>query len=146
MDGRLPQFRPTVVHSKYFWLGDRAFLWQAGDRLSCWIVLSPSLHHQDEFNVYLGWSRLGRFPELLIVPSPDEPTPDRTEFVHEEYLTRLPRVCSANDVPWRFDTQIELIDDDDVVMAIELLVDDAMQLLELDGIPYFEALQGSTNA
>ncbi|MCP5150639.1 MAG: hypothetical protein H6982_07765 [Chromatiales bacterium] len=92
-------FPETKVKSMYFWPGDRAYCWKVDAQLHCWIVLSPSDRYE-QFTVLVGWSTLGRYPELGMVPSPREPTPDRSEFEEPEYLTRLAQLWTDEDAWW----------------------------------------------
>lgn len=100
MKEEFPQFLETKVPSTYFRPGDRAYRWSVTGRLQCWIVLSPSNKDYDEFNILIGWSKLGRYPELSMVPCAELPSPERREFEHDEYLTRLPYLWTDRDVWW----------------------------------------------
>ncbi|HPB29617.1 MAG TPA: hypothetical protein PLU41_05455 [Acidobacteriota bacterium] len=100
MKERLPEFREEKVQSVYLWPGQRAFGRSVSGSLKCWIVLSPSPKDYDEFTVLVGWSTLGRYPELTVIPSPILPSPDRGEFRQAEYLTRLPQLWTHKDEWW----------------------------------------------
>lgn len=96
----LPEFKEEKVQSAYLWPGQRAFGRLVAGSLQCWIVLSPSPKDYDEFTVLIGWSTLGRYPELSVIPSPQSPSPDRAEFSQPEYLTRLPQLWTQRDEWW----------------------------------------------
>ncbi|NLI48156.1 MAG: hypothetical protein GX414_13705 [Acidobacteria bacterium] len=100
MKERLPEFKEEKVQSVYLWPGQRAFSRPLSGSLKCWIVLSPSPKDFDEFTVLIGWSTLGRYPELSVIPSPQSPSPDRVEFSQPEYLTRLPQLWTRQDEWW----------------------------------------------
>jgi hypothetical protein len=96
----LPDFKEEKVKSVYLWPGQRAFGRTVAGSLTCWIVLSPSLKDYEEFTVLIGWSTLGRYPELSVIPSIQRPSPDRAEFRQPEYLTRLPQLWTHQDEWW----------------------------------------------
>ena len=100
MKEKLPEFKEEKVHSNYIWPGQRAFSPSISQSIKCWIVLSPSLKDYDEFTVLIGWSTLGRYPELTAIPSNILPSPDRTEFRQAEYLIRLPQLWTEKDAWW----------------------------------------------
>jgi hypothetical protein len=93
MKQQLPQFQPvTVKHpssTKYaWWTGERVFRWIAKDSVHCFIILVPTPKGADEFTVEVGWSTLGRYPELTQRPG-DVPTLEREEFGKPEFTCRL---------------------------------------------------------
>lgn len=145
-------FEEVKVKSVYFWPGDRAYRWQATDRLHCWIVLSPSKKDYDEFTVLIGWSRQGRYPELSMVPCAEHPTPNRGEFAREEYLTRLPYLWGNEDRWWvvkefrapqsvaDLEASVQPIPASEAREAVAPLVKDAISKIEETGLPYLEAL------
>lgn len=100
MNEKLPEFKEEKTESMYLWPGQRAFSRSISDSLKCWIVLSPSPKDYDEFTVLIGWSTLGRYPELSVIPSPIQPSTDRGEFRQAEYLTRLPQLWTQRDEWW----------------------------------------------
>jgi len=153
MKEKLHQFRETKVESVYFWPGERAYCLAGRKDLLCWIVLSPSLKDYDMFTVLVGWSRLGRYPELSMIPSIRQPDSNHSEFGESEYLTRLPSLWTREDKWWvirepLFEITIEALEKQSAPISLEeaqLLtaphVRDAMQKLEKYAVPYFEALQ-----
>ncbi|MBF0246396.1 MAG: hypothetical protein HQL31_14220 [Planctomycetes bacterium] len=100
MKERLPEFKAEKIKSVFIWPGQRAFCQVISDSLKYWIVLSPSPKDYDEFTVLIGWSTLGRYPELTVIPSFLLPSPDRAEFSQAEYLARLPQLWTEKDVWW----------------------------------------------
>ncbi|MGV8124635.1 MAG: hypothetical protein AB2L14_33220 [Candidatus Xenobiia bacterium LiM19] len=153
MKEKFHQFRETKVESVYFWPGERAFCLAGRKDLRCWIVLSPSLKDYDMFTVLVGWSRLGRYPELSMIPSIRLPDEAHGEFEEPEYLTRLPSLWTREDAWWvirepLLEITIETLEKQSAPISPEeaqLLtaphVCDALQKLGKYAVPYFEALQ-----
>lgn len=54
-----------------------------------WIILVPSLKGYNEFTVEVGWSLLGRYPELGARPIPVRPDANRSEWSRPEGLLRI---------------------------------------------------------
>jgi hypothetical protein len=48
--------------------GERAYRWIVTDSQHLWVVLVPD-QQREAFTIELGWSRLGRFPQLTMRPS-----------------------------------------------------------------------------
>ncbi len=152
MKQELPGFEETKVKSIYFWSGDRAFCRKVTDRLHCWIVLSPSKKDYDEFTVLIGWSKLGRYPELSMIPCAQMPTPDHEEFANQEYLTRLPSLWTNQDQWWvvkefqapltmeELAASLEPVPAAKANQAVIPLVRDAVAKLKEFGLPYLEKL------
>ena len=150
MKAELPRFEETRVSSMYFWPGHRAFRWKASEQIHCWIVLSPSPKDLDEFTLLIGWSTLGRYPELSMVPCAELPSDSRDEFRFDEYLTRLPFLWSDRDTWWKVPTpgrpgsmaalqaRPEPVPADKAREAVAHLVDDAIERLKAHAIPYLE--------
>jgi len=69
MKEALPQFAPARITSVYLNRGERVFCWRASESVFGWIILSPSATGHQAFTVEVGWSSLGRFPELSMRPS-----------------------------------------------------------------------------
>lgn len=150
MEKSLRHFEETKVDSVYFWPGDRAFRWKFSDDLHCWIVLSPSQKGYDEFTVLIGWSKMGRYPELSMVPCFQMPTSERTEFDNDEYLTRLPSLWTHEDRWWvvrefspaisaaELEARMKPIPADEARQTVMPLVKDAIDKLQRYGVPYLE--------
>jgi hypothetical protein len=100
MKNFIPEFKEEKVKSQYLWPGERAFCKKINDSIFCWIVLSPSPKDYDEFTVLIGWSTLGRYPESNAIASFMNPTRERAEFSHSEFLIRLPQLWTINDFWW----------------------------------------------
>lgn len=155
MKVELPEFVETKVKSIYFFPGDRAFAWAVSKEIVFWIILSPSKKDYDEFNVLVGWSKLGRYPELSMVPCAERPSPERSEFAHVEYLTRLPYLWTRDDDWWvvkkwvqakntdELKAQLEPIPSDEALGQVEPVVDDCIQKLKGFAIPFFRELCNS---
>ncbi len=90
-----PDFRPAKISNIYFTPGDRAFEKKSIDGASLWINLSINAKYES-FNVEIGWSTFGRWPELSMRPSPIRPV-GSPEFAEEEYITRLPFLWTNDD-------------------------------------------------
>ncbi len=154
MKQALPDYPPQKVSTIHFIPGDRAFCRGGPGDLRRWIVLSPSPKGLDQFTVMLGWSRLGRYPELSMVPCAERPSPDRAEFNSDEYLTRLPwlwtdvdrwwvvREFEAPTTPEALLASMAPVPADEALAAVAPQVDDAMERLLEYGAPYLEALEG----
>ncbi len=100
MKAALPDYVAAKVKSPYLWPGERPFCKRVSDSLWLWIVLSPSQKDYDEFTVLVGWSTLGRYPELSLIPSLVSPTDERAAFAQPEYLTRLAQLWTTQDTWW----------------------------------------------
>ena len=64
MAQRLPQFVPLIVKSRYAWPGSRIFGWAYNPSIHFFVELFFDPKGYDCFGVDVGWSRLGRFPEV----------------------------------------------------------------------------------
>lgn len=143
-----PDFKETKVNSAYLWPGERAFCRSEGDSIKCWIVLSPNPKGYDDFTVMIGWSTVGRYPELNVTPSMITPSSDRKEFEQEEYLIRLPQLWTNDDRWWvvkgfepsfsleELEQSMSPISTDDAKSSVIPLVNDAIQKIIDVGIPY----------
>ena len=151
----LPDYKEVKVKSQYLGTGERCYSKSQGRSVNCWIVLSPSQKGYDEFTIMVGWSVLGRYPELNMIPSIVSPSSDRKEFSLEEYLIRLPQLWTKDDIWWvvkkyepaftpeelqALNEPISLEDAEDMVIP---QVDNAMQKLLDEGIPYLSEFAGS---
>ncbi|MHC9541273.1 MAG: hypothetical protein AB9903_17350 [Vulcanimicrobiota bacterium] len=153
MKERLPLFREVKVTSIYCGPGERAFCREVSPSLRLWIVLSPSPRDYDMFTILVGWSRRDRYPELSMIPSIRMPDEGHGEFDEAEYLTRLPSLWSHNDTWWvireplqevtieALMKQLEPIPPEEAQRLVAPLVDDSLQALERNALPYFELLQ-----
>jgi hypothetical protein len=150
MKQEFSQFDEVKVKSIYFWAGDRAYRWSVTDQLHCWMVLSPSKKDYDEFNLLIGWSKLGRYPELSMVPCADAPSIERVEFEKDEYLTRLPSLWTNKDEWWvvnkfhapasvsELQASIKPIPANEAMAAVQPFVEDAVAKIREFAIPYLE--------
>ena len=68
MARRLPQFTPVTIKSRYAWPGSRIFRWVSDPSLHFFVELFFDPKGDDSFGVEVGWSRLGRYPELPARP------------------------------------------------------------------------------
>ena len=150
-----PEFLPVKVKSKYFVPGDRAFERKLDNGSSLWINLSPNKSGYESFNVEIGWSALGRWPELNMVPFLLRPgSSEEEEFNLEEYMTRLPFLWSDEDLwfeiePFRFSgteeemmvslqRQTESITSVEAESKVGEVLPDCIEKLVTYGMPYLE--------
>lgn len=145
----IPDFAVTKPQSKFAFPGERYYCRSIGDKLRLWIALVPN-PKAEEFTVEVGWSRLGRFPELPARPPAFVPTVERVEFSRDEYFTRLACLWSKDDYWW----SIESFDFCDIMGAISQraspvtpeaarqkvapMVEDAIAKLRVYGLPYLD--------
>ncbi len=159
MNARLPQFLPIKVSSIYLFPGERAFRWIPAEPIHLWILLCPHQKGREAFTVEIGWSRLGRFPELSMRPSLEVPSARRVEFAMDEYVCRLGMLVSGGDYWWQLEDS-ELPDSQetyraylqsktipvtpqDAIQVVRPQVQDAVDKLRLYAIPYLEELHSS---
>ncbi len=158
MRDRFPQFAPARVSSRYVFPGERLFRWAPAESLHCWVILSPDGKGREAFYVEIGWSRLGRFPELGMRPSCADP---RSADVagERECVVRLRSLREPHDSGWELpDPALAATEGnaspEDVVRALQRsllpispsqadadvapLVEDAFTRLRDDGVPFLE--------
>jgi hypothetical protein len=87
---RLPQFAPVTIKSRYAWPGSRVFRWTRDDSLHFFVELFSDPKGDDSFSVEVGWSRLGRYPEMSIRPG----FITGEELAETEYWCRLSHLYS----------------------------------------------------
>ena len=80
---RLPQFVPVTIKSRYAWPGSRIFRWVSDPSLHFFVELFFDPKGDDSFGVEVGWSRLGRFPEIPARPG------GREDLAKAEHWVRL---------------------------------------------------------
>ena len=154
MRAELPQFEPVRLTSDYVWPGERLFRWDAGEGLYCWVILNPSAKGQQSFTVEVGWSCLGRFPELGSRPSVMAP-PSLDEVAEmPEGTLRVASIRDGGDAWWELpDPALEKPGDLQALLEsmgpirgeaaaaeVEPLVIDAIEQVRRHGVPYLEAL------
>ncbi len=108
MKNRLPRFLPVKLSSVYLLPGERAFRWIQAEAIHLWILLCPDQKGREAFTVEIGWSKLGRFPELSMRPSFQTPTARRDEFALDEYVCRLGMLVSGEDHWWELESLADL--------------------------------------
>lgn len=147
---RLPGFQREKARSCYLFPGERAFCRAVSGELHLYVILTPDLRGHEAFTVELGWSRLGRFPELSMRPNLMGVPEDDAEFTRDEAVVRLP--CLTGDPEW---WTVEALPDPPTVEAlleqqrkrspeeamarVEPLVTQAMDRLESAGAQFFRA-------
>jgi hypothetical protein len=86
MRAETPEFAEQKPKAPCYWPGERVFVRNVGASMPQLLILSPHGKGHDSFTVEIGWSRLGRLPELSTRPSIPR---DEPPFGLAEYLTRL---------------------------------------------------------
>lgn len=136
--------------------GETAFAWIPAPTRVAWIILVPSLKGYNEFTIELGWSRLGRYPQLSMRPALPHPGPDRSEWNRPEYLCRLASLAPGSPEWWsiaptapgtespeaalaRAQRMTSKLDKADATRLAEPLVAEALQGLRSHGLPYLQA-------
>ena len=152
-----PGFGEMKLRSDYLGPGERAYADTVGEHIRRWIVLSPSAKDRDEFTVLIGWSTLGRYPELGMIPCADMPSEARTEFAREEYLIRLSMLWSTQDPwwvvrPWKggslkaLQASMAPITPEEAERRVIPAVDDAIGRLVDIGLPYLDEFARAVGA
>lgn len=130
--------------SLYVVLGERAFRKDVTPRLLLWCMLVPN-QKVESFTIEVGWSKLGRYPELSVRPAPES----REEaWGRDEYLLRLGELSHGHDHWWEIEP-FRIVTDVDEMMRIMQpiapheaqarvapIVDEAFALLSRHGEPY----------
>lgn len=83
--------------------GQRVYQWEVKDNIYCYIILLPSPKGGNNFTIELGWSKLGRFPELSCRPSTQFPSSTHDEFELPEYICRLGMLSEGNHDWWKIE-------------------------------------------
>lgn len=163
MKARLPAFKPFKSKSIYLFPGERVYHRIVREPIHCFIILVPSRKDTDAFTIEIGWSKLGRFPELGMRPS-GSPTPARTEFEQAEFVCRLARLWSREDVWWPVGAAAKLdllnpkdqmealmarvkpISPDEASAAAQGPVEDAIGRITAYAVPYLDEFARSQGA
>lgn len=129
---RVPSFDVWAYPTPFLGKNEWAFSYDIDGQLYLFVVFS--LHEKDkkEFTIEIGWSKLGRFPQLEMRPCfGDEPNKQHDEFDFDEYLIRLSALWQGNDYWWRLPrifVNHERIDE---------VVSSAIDSLETHAAPFF---------
>ncbi len=118
------------------------------------MVLQPNLKGYESFTVEIGWSKLGRFPELGMRPSMQPPSADHAEFAQPEYVCRLGKDLLGADYWWEVEPfergltpeqclailqkRLDPIPADQAASRVKPHVVDAIRCLETLGLPYLQ--------
>ncbi|MES9859773.1 MAG: hypothetical protein ABW157_18280 [Candidatus Thiodiazotropha sp. LLP2] len=144
----LPEFSPVKVSGIYFIPGNRAFEKKLTNGESHWINLNIDPKFE-RFTVEIGWSALGRWPELSMCPSPIRPD-HNIEFAEQEYITRLPFLWTTDDYWFEIEAfnpngdleslmrQMAPIDSDKANERVEPIVEECVATIVEYANPYFE--------
>ncbi len=83
-----PDFEEIKIKSLYSIPGERVYRKVVSSALHLFITLVPQHSGDSTFTIELGWSKQGRFPELMMRPSLERPDEEGV-FEFDEYLCRL---------------------------------------------------------
>ena len=148
IQAKLPDYSPAKISNIYFTPGDRAFEKKVENEVSYWINLNVN-QKLECFTAEIGWSAMGRWPELSMRPSPIRPDYN-SEFEEREYITRLPFLWTKDDYWFEIEPfkpgsdleslkkQMEPIADDKVLERVAPVVEDCIDRIVQYAIPYFE--------
>ena len=152
---RLPRFREAAIKSMYLGPGERVFEWRHSDAIRLFVILVPHQKGAEAFTVELGWSTLGRFPELGVRPSMHRPR-HGADLQEPEYVCRLGELARGGDYWWaiRDSTLPPPISVEDTLASLKRglepmapeqarelvlpVVTDALESLQGHGMPYLE--------
>lgn len=131
--------------------GERAYRWAFTERQHMWVVLVPD-QKREAFTIELGWSRLGRFPQLTMRPSFARPKEAGSE---DEYLCRLGELSRGQDWWWVIEelplnfsqeqfmayimAQTKPISPETARSRVSPLVNEAVSEFERFGLPFLRA-------
>lgn len=156
MSDRLPRFVASKSAKGFSIPGERAYAWSIDASTRARVLLVPSVKGYNQFTIEIGWSRLGRYPELTARPCFDVPSPGHPEFALTEYVCRLSCLWSRID-PWfkhvspaapdpleDVNDSLRLLTKEEAEAACPPLVDDAMSKLLEHGLTYLEEFASHT--
>ena len=130
-----PGFGLFDGESSYLWPNEIAYHKKV-QGFDLFLVLSPHEQDSSQFTVDVGWSRKGRFPELMMRPSFIDPDEDHSEFSQDEYFTRIGILENGIDKWWKITSPED---------AADTLKNVAAEV-ERVAIPYLDLLAKSSNA
>ena len=93
---RLSGFSLYEGSSEYLWPNEVAIVRTVPD-IALFVVFSPHEQDSSRYTLDVGWSRLKRFPQVSARPCLDKPKDDRSEFVNDEYFTRIGLIATGRD-------------------------------------------------
>jgi hypothetical protein len=127
--------------------GERAFRKDAGAELTLWCMVVPN-QKLESFTIEVGWSRLARYPELSVRPSPGSHDEARGR---DECLVRLGELSHGHDHWWEVEGGPRAPDDlrrmiapvslDDARARVLPVVDEALASLQRHGEPYLAGIE-----
>ena len=137
----VPDFKHVNVKSKYIFPGERAYAWEVSDKICCWLILVPDQDADLRFTVEIGWSRLGRFPELTMRPSATLEGKEDKIYTEKECILRLSQLWSNLD-PWWGDTKVSIdltpIPKEKASNAVKELVRESIDKIKEQGLPFLK--------
>lgn len=121
-------YRRFDGETAYLWPEELAFFRVTPETV--WLVVIFSPHHSDpaRFTVEVGWSEFGRFPELAMRPSAEEPKGKRSEHDQPEYVTRLATIVGRAASFWKIRSKAD----------IPAVIHDVVEEVVAFGLPYLE--------
>jgi len=141
---RFPSLRAAEApHDWAYPGGERTYRWD-GAGGSAWLALILSSKGRPEFNVEVGWSCLGRYPELFL--RPNHFTLAEVCFdTHSEGFVRLRPRGNPKALWWKvsnrphglFEVRRDM-DEAECCRLAQPLVADALEQVETVGIPFLE--------
>jgi len=154
MARRLPQFVPMTIKSRYAWSGSRIFRWVSDPSLHFFVELFFDPKGDDSFGVEVGWSRLGRYPEVPMRPG------SREDVAKAEHWVRLSSFDSNVGGMWSLEEPdgapgafghgsgrspelaagLPQIPIEEALPRVDRRVADAVDKLVIDALPYFKEL------
>ncbi len=155
---RLPQFSPIKVASRFAWPGSRVFRWTHDASLHFFVELLFDPKGADAFAVEVGWSRLGRYPEVRARPGFPSGGGEATRPEHWSRLSSLYAPIGGfwsleepDDAPGATGLSGGTVSVGTVApVPLEVArarvarrVEDAVDKLVAHGLPYFEQVAGS---
>jgi hypothetical protein len=138
-----PDFKEEKLKSKYLVPGDRVFVRKASSAVWLFVILIP--HHAGgrKFSIEVGWSRLARFPESSVRPSPKAPE-EAVSHLADEYVCRVGKLSGEGDKWWMLPGPFD--DRDLLKTKIEEVVREAVNDIVRLGLPYLDQLVGRIEA
>ena len=147
------------VPRTHYWSGERAYVEDPGAETWGVVILAPNPKEHDAFDLELGWSRLGRVPQLSVRPSPDEPG-GVAVATREEYLCRLSQLVPDRPDGWVIDPRTLSLDPSDIMAAltdretplskekaretVRPIMAEALDALTHHGLPWLQTVRGTS--
>ncbi len=102
-------FAVATIRSIYVGPGETIYEKIVNTTTRVFVILIPD-SKREAFMLEIGWSKLGRFPELPMRPS-GRPTPDRLEFERTEFVCRIEKLYDPTFSYWYIQPTINPFED-----------------------------------